>query len=73
MQTKPKQNTKMKSKSNQYNEYMNLRTAHICALCTIVVHNTAQSSSDCLPSKPPAIIIAQKVSTGRGTASHVDW
>jgi len=37
---------------------LTLRTVHMCAcahvsLCTTVVHNTAQNSSDYFPSKPP--------------------
>ena len=30
-----------------------LRTAHVCALCTTVVHSTAQNSSGNFPSYPP--------------------
>ena len=41
---------KMKCK---HNHHSNLRTVHIC---TTVVHNSAQSSCDCLPSQPSNII-----------------
>jgi len=35
-------------------QHSSVRTAHVCvSLCTTVVHNTAQNSSDNLPSHPP--------------------
>ena len=47
------------------NQHSALRTAHVCvSLCTTVVHNTAQNSSDNFPVILQAIITAQMMSTG---------
>jgi len=46
------------------NQHSALRTAHVCvSLCTIVVHNTAQNSSDNFPVILQTIITAQMMST----------
>ena len=56
------------------NQHTSLKTAHMCAhhLCTTVIHNTAQNSSDIFPLILQTAIIAQMLSTGDGERKPIN-